>query len=49
MKLPYIKAFWNENVSSVFLKIRGTQQLFSIKYMFGEVSITLNFLLSEYG
>ena len=24
---------------------RGTQQLFSVKYMFGEASITQNFLL----
>ena len=45
----YIKAFWNENVSSAFLKIRGTQRLFSIKYLFGEVHITLNFLLFDYG
>ena len=36
----YIKAFWNENVSSAFLKIRGTQRLLSIKYLFGEVNIT---------
>ena len=35
-----IKAFWNENGSSAFLKIRGTQRLFSVKYLFGEVNIT---------
>ena len=36
----YVKAFWNENGSSAFLKIKGTQRLFSIKYLFGEVNIT---------
>ena len=35
----YVKAFWSENGSSAFLKIRGTQRLFSVKYLLGEVHI----------
>ena len=35
----YVKALWNENGSSAFLKLRGTQRLFSVKYLLGEVYI----------
>ena len=34
---------------SVWALVRGTQRLFSVKYLFGEAKIAYNFLLLEEG